>query len=302
MPDVKSTSGPSRLTEAPGKEPVDPFRKAESLSRCELYWLPASLPAKEQQRKWALQFLSELVKRLAAGGRLQTELFVEAEAIYPDRQEQFIQTALDFNPVMGFSRVPGAPLPSIPKTEDTEAIRRQEKPFELKPFLRGICYWFLRKNPQKQLELFWGWGGMTMLLVKPDPAAQAPPLVVPAGVQKHPAYQSMAQQYDIPGMLSMAASAQSEFLKKSKTYFGKGWEDRLEYRGLLYVLPRWCSQDFFHLPEEEVKHLFEICDLFVTESPADKGVLLASSKPIRPIIHEVVTSLREAGHVFPDRT
>jgi len=241
------------------------------------------------------------MKRLAPQGELKMELFVESDAIYPDRHEQFIQTALDFNPVMGFSRTPGAPLPSIPKNEDIEAIRRLEKPFVLKPFLKGICYWFLFKHIQRQLDLFWGFGGATILFVKPDPAAQTPATGIPAGVKKHPAYQAMAQQHDVQGLLDTAFSAQSGFLKKSKEAFGKGWEQRLEYRGLLYVLPRWRSRDFFDLPEEEVKQLFEVCDLFVTESPPDQGVLLASSRPIRSVIHQAVASLVEAGLVFPDQ-
>src|SRR5258708_4255914 len=254
MANSKFPPGSSRLTEASGNEPVEPFRWAESLTRCELYWLPASLPAREEQRKWTIQFLSELVKGLAPKGELKTELFIESEAIYPDRHDEFIQTSLDFNPVMGFSRTPGAPLTSIPRVDDIEAVRTHQRPFELKPFLRGVCYWFMGKQSQKQLELFWGLGGITMLLVKPDPAAQAPPLVIPAGVKKHAAYQSMSQDHDIQGKLDMAYSAQSGFLKKTKEYFGKGWEERLEYRGLLYIVPRWSSRDFFNLPEEEVQH------------------------------------------------
>jgi len=300
MPDSTLPPRWSRLSPISGKEPVEPFRPADSLTPCELYWLPSSFPATDGQRRWTLRFLSLLTNRLAPDGEMVRELFIEKDALYPDRQDVFIQTALDFNPVIGFSRKPDAPLPSIPRTEDIEAIRRQEKPFTLKPFLRGICYWFLHKDPQRQLELFWGFGGMTMLLVKPDPAAKAPTIEIPPGILKHPAFKSALEQVDLKNMLNAASSVQSGFLKKSKEYFGRGWEQRVEYRGLLYVLPRWSSQDFFQLPEEEVKHLFEICELFVTESPVDRGVLVASAKPIRPLVHQVVTDLREAGVIFPD--
>jgi hypothetical protein len=296
MSDSKSPSQP--FSELRSEELAEPFRRAHDLKHCELYWLPASIPAKELQRNWTLSFLTELVKRLAPSGELKTELFLEAEAVYPDRQEEFTQTALDFNPVMGFSRAPGAPLSSIPKTEHIEAMRRLEKPFDLKLYLKGVCYWFLFKQVPRQLELFWGFGGMTLLLTKPDPSTAT--IEIPSGVKKHPAFQSASQQFDIQGMFAAACSIQSSFLKKSKEYFGKGWEHRLEYRGLLYVLPRWSSRDFFNLPEEDVQHLFEVCDLFVTESPADNGVLLASLKPIRAIINEVVRGLRQAGSVFPE--
>lgn len=233
---------------------------------------------------------------MSASGGSTVELFVEADALYPKYNDIFIQKALDFNPVMGFSRTPNAPLPSIPRTEETEAIRRQEKAFKLEEFLKGVCYWFLRKQLQPQMEIFWGCGGMTALLVKPD--GKAPALTIPAGVQKHPAYQSAAKEHDIPGMLQMAGSVQNSFLKKSKEYFGVGWEHRMEYRGLMYVLPKWSSRDFFQQTTEDVAHLFEICDLYVAESPTDRGVILASMQPLDKLIPKIVDDLRTAGCVF----
>lgn len=287
----------SRLTQ-PDSKAIEPFHQAESLSRCELYWLPASLPAKTKERTWTLLFLGELVRRLAAAEGLQAELFLESDAVYPDRRDDFIQTALDFNPVMGFSRKPDSILPSMPDENYIDAIRRQEKPFNLKDFLQGTCYWFLRNQLQKQMDLFWGFGGMTLLLVKPDPAAKAPGVVIPRGVTKHPAYQGLSQQADIASMLNAAFRTQSGFLKKSKERFGKGWEHRLEYKGVLFILPRWSTQDFFQLPEEEIGHLFEVCEVYISESPADKGVIVASAKPIQSQIQEAVGALRQAGEIF----
>jgi len=301
MADERHPQGPSRLSALTDLEPIEPFRLAESLTRCELYWLPASVPARDTERAWTLRFLAELIKRKSTEEKLRPEVFVETEAIYPDRHDLFIQTALDFNPVMGFSRTPGAPLPSVPKPEDVQPIVRQEKAFDLKPFIKGVCYWFLFKKSQKQLESFWGFGGMTLLLVKPDPAADAPVMQIPSGVKKHPAFQASFNEQETDAMLQAAASANSSFLKKTKEYFGKGWEDRLEYRGLLYVLPRWSSKEFFSLPEEEVKQLFDVCELFVTESPADQGVLVASAKPIRKLVHDAIQALREDGLEFPRR-
>jgi hypothetical protein len=289
-------SARGRLSETPDRAPVLPFRHAEDVTRFDLYWLPASLPARAQQRQWTLLFLAELVKRLSPKGELSTELFVESSAIHPDRQEQFVQTAFDFNPVMGFSRKPGAPMPSLPKNEAIDAIRNQEKPFEIGQFLEGLCYWFLKKSASEQLDLFWGFGGMTMMLVKADPVT--PPINIPAGVKKHPAFQSMLQEKELQSMLDMAQAAQSSFLKKTKEAFGKGWEDRVEYRGLQYILPRWSSRDFFDLPEDDVNALFNICEVFATESPVDQGVLLASGKPLRPVISDIVIEMSAAGEVF----
>lgn len=288
-----------RLTEPPDRLPIAPFRKAEELTVCELYWLPASVPATEGQRRWTLQFLAKFVERVASESKVKPELFVEWDAIYPDRHDAFVQTAIDSNPLIGFSRAPGGAIPSIPDNDSIEAIRKQEKPFAVKPFVKGVCYWFVKKDFQKQMDLFWGFGGMTVLLVKPDPAAKLPEVVIPPGVKKSPAFQSMTQQNEIPGMLEMAASFRSAFLKKSKEYFGKGWEERAEYRGLLYVLPKWSSQNFFALEGEEVAQLFDVCEIYIAESPLDSGVLLASGKPIRPILHEIVQELQDAGVVFP---
>jgi len=295
---MRSTDAPlrARLQEVPDLD-VTPFRKAAELTKCELYWLPASIPASAEQRRWTLLFLAELIKRLSPKGELSAELFVESSAIYPDRHEEFVQTALDFNPVMGFSRKPGGQMPSVPKNDAVEAIRKQEKPFEITQFLEGLCYWFLKKDLAKQLDVFWGLGGMTMLLVKAEPGA--PPPKIPAGVKKHPAYQSMSREHDIDAMLGMAQAAQSGFLKKTKQHFGKGWEERVEYRGLLYVLPKWSSKDFFSLPEEEIKLLFDACEVWIAESPEDKGVLLASGRPIQEIVSAITVEMKAAGEVFP---
>ena len=108
----------------------------------------------------------------------------------------------------------------------------------------------------------------------------------------------MNKQYDIKGLIDTSFSLQSPFLKKSKEHLGKGWEERLEYRGLLYVLPRWSSQDFFNLHEDEIKHLFEICDVYISESPVDQGVLVASSKPLQDKISKVIDDLKREDIVF----
>ncbi len=297
--DADAQTRRNRISPADGQEPVLPFVPAESLTRCELYWLPSTFPARQAERAWMLRFIPELIRRLSPTGELSAELFLEATALQPHLQDAFIQNALDFNPILGMSRAPGAALPTNLDMDYIEAVRTEKAKFDLNRFVSGYSYYLLRKELTKQLNLFWGHGGMTMMLVKSDPATVAPPLRIPSGVKKHPVYQEMARTQDIEGKLAMAYSLMAPFLKKSKETFGKGWEDRVEYRGLLYVLPRWSSRDYFTLPEEDVKGLFEVCEVLVTERPADGGVLLASGKPVRRIIHEVCNQLREENMIYP---
>lgn len=88
-------------------------------------------------------------------------------------------------------------------------------------------------------------------------------------------------------------------LKKSKEYFGIGWEHRLEFKGVTFVLPRWTTQDFFELPEEQIQQLSEVCDVYISESPADNGVVLASFKPIHSQIQDALQALSRSGREFP---
>ncbi len=295
-------SHPSRLSEAEGSEPIAPFSFADALTRCELYWLPSSFPARQAERDWMRRFIAELKNRLGPNGEVSAELFLEATVIHEHVHDAFIQNALDFNPIMTMSRAPGAALPTEMDMKYIEDLRNQRATFDLKRFSAGFCYYFVAKLFAKQMNAFWGFGGMTVMLVKPDPATMPPPLRIPSGVKKHPAYQQMAQEQDLEGKLAIAYGLQAPFLKKSKEYFGTGWEQRLEYRGLLCILPRWKSSDFFTLPVEEVVKLFDICDVFITESPADQGILVASGKPIRKVISEICRQMTDEQMIYPEQS
>ena len=83
--------------------------------------------------------------------------------------------AVEFRPLLGFARAPGAKIPeaTIPQADLEAFAHRERKP---KPFdyLPSYCYWFVKRSGERQRELFFGNGGMTVLFMKPDPKTQPP--------------------------------------------------------------------------------------------------------------------------------
>ena len=65
------------------------------------------------------------------------------------------------------------------------------------------------------------------------------------------------------------------FQDKSKALFGQGLEDDPQFAGLRFVIPLLESKDFFGQPPEEVGKWLDLFEVYVNESPADGGILMA---------------------------
>jgi hypothetical protein len=276
-----------------------PWVKAESLTRCHLYWLPvSSFPSRTQERAWLRAFLYSLFEHLKSE-KIMPQCFMELREINLHCQDAFIQRCLDLQPVFSFSRTLWSPMPGPPSQEEMDAVRNQEKPFVLSNYTHGQAYWIPKADPKPFLDEFLGFGGVTILFPGPDPNAVAPPVKISPGVRNSPHFKDIFALGDPEAELNKALLLKHKFLGQMKKIFGRGWEERVEYRGILFVLPRLHSSDFFSMEQEVLDGLFEVSPIYFAESPEDRGVLLAAQEALDVTIAALVAALDEKGIQFP---
>lgn len=280
-----------------GRQEIAPWQRAHELTRCFLYWMPVSgFPIPLAQRAWLLQFLARLASTASEKLGLRREFFLQYKTVIV-LLEAFQRTALEFQPLLGLGRRPGAPITPLPTPADMEELVKSGKDFDFKKNIPDFCYWFLKKRGEKQSEMFWGSGGVSMIFAQPDPATAAPPLPFsPAFRQKSRLFQKL----DVDGVWESAAALNDGFQAKSKELFGAGLENHPQYPGLPFILPILQASDFFQQSEQESSKWFQLFDIYVRESPEDGGVLLASKTDFDDALSELLVKMREDGFTYPE--
>lgn len=291
---------PKRLQPIDRNRELLPWRRAYELTRCSLYWIPVTgVPAPAGQRQWLLEFHNRLEALLGKTYGLREEIFLQFKTAM-DLMDAFHKTSRDFSPLLGLGRRPGSQIPKLPTEEelnrDLDKYVSGEKQINVKEIIADYSYWFMNKTGKRQRQEFWGFGGMTMLFLKPDPKTAPPEIYFSPQVrQSNPAFQAM----DVDAFVAGSFSLLDGFLPKSKELFGKGLEEEAQYPGLQFVLPLLETKDFFQGPEEEAKKWFDLFSVYVNESPADKGVVLASKNDIEEDLIALLRQMREDGLQYP---
>jgi hypothetical protein len=90
------------------------------------------------------------------------------------------------------------------------------------------------------------------------------------------------------------------FQEKSKSLLGVGLQDDPQFKGLRFVLPLLKASDFFSESEQEVEKWFQLFDVYVNESPPDKGILLASKLDLEDSLIDLLKTLKEEGLEYPE--
>jgi len=285
-----------RLTPVDRSDEFYPWRRAYTCTRCFLYWLPLSaFPAPADQRQWLNLFFDRFADVIVKDFGLREEMFLQFKALDPHLKDAFLKTAEEFQPIMGLSRRPAAePLPVF-TLETGQAIGRGEMKLDIKQYMAEYCYWFFKKNPRRQREVFFGYGGTTTLFLKPDPSIVAPKLVVPPMVERLPIW----KEANLEERLARTLALKDAFLSKSKQLFGADLQQEPHYRGLLYILPLLGTKDFFAQEEKEVEKWFDLFDVYINESPSDKGVVMAFKKDMEGILIDLLLRLREEKQIYP---
>jgi hypothetical protein len=285
-----------------------PWRRAEGLERCFLYWLPVnSFPMPDGQREWLMLFLDRWVALMKSQFGLRPELFLQYKTIHPHLVNPLLNNMMDFIPVMGLGRKPGAPLPEMPSTDQIQATTkkmfdalRQQQPIPMPDASRHLpdySYWFVGKAERQQRDLFFGFGGMTLTFLKPDPKTVPRPLPISSNLRKRI---PMLQLVDIDQLMSKVASLSDGFLDKSKGLFAAGLEKEPQTKGLPFILPMMDAGDFFSQPQEVIQQCFELFEVYFRESPVDKGVLLAFAAEMEPSLVALLKEMREQDLMYPE--
>jgi hypothetical protein len=222
-------------------------------------------------------------------------------AIDADVRQIFLRTASELNPIIGLSRRPMATPLAPPTMNDVEAFQKGTRKFNLDDYTSYYCYWFLSAAKTKQRELFLGNGGTTTIFVKSDENPTLPKISLPTKIRQSPIFQPLFEHFDFDDLQQTSAALTNTFLSTSKRLFGIGLEQEPQFKGVLFILPALSTEDFFAQPEEESKKWFELFDVYINESPSDKGLVLAAKTDLRRLLLEILNSMREEGLEYPER-
>jgi hypothetical protein len=293
---------PSRLTPLDRGPALLPLKRAEQLTRCALYWVPvSSFPIPSAQRAWLNSFLDRLSQTMLDAHKLRAEVFLQYKTIYPELLETFTDKSFELIPVMGFSKRPGQELPPIPTLEDLQPLIDGKEKYDFGKYVGDFCYWFLRKKQKQQRELFWGHGGMTILFLPPDPKTDVQPLRIPKCVRENPTFVELFKIFDPDQVNANAHALADGFGKKSLEMYAEEIKKNLQLKGMPFVIPLLSTRDFFSQPEEECKKWFGLFDVYVNESPLDKGVVIATKLDVEEDLIGILKQMKEEGLGYPDK-
>lgn len=288
----------SRLQEIDRSRDLLPWRRAEQMTRCYLYWLPVTaFPLRAAQRTWLLHFLNGFGEILSTKFGLRPEVFLQFKTV-PPLMDVFLNTAHAFGPFHGLTRRPGSRPPKLVDETDLDDISKGKKKFKFNDYCPDYAYWFVFKAFRKQMEAFFGHGGISAMFLKPDPATVPPKLPIPQAVRDKI---DLFKQFDVDGAVAGAFALKDPFLAKSKEMFGSDLASDARFKGLLFTMPLLATADFFSAPAEQIENCFKLFDVYINESPTDQGVLLASKYSMEDDLIALLQKMKEDGMPYPER-
>ena len=287
-----------RLTPLDRSRELLPLRRAVEMRRCCLYWVPASFPIPAGQRQWWLQFLDRLAKLADSRLGLRAETFLQVKPAAEEPLSSLVLNNMEeFLPMSGLSRRPGSTPPAPDLKKDVEDLQAGRKKYNIDDYVTDFVYWFVDKSGAKQREALFGHGAMSILFLKPDPQTKPPEIPNIRAVRENPGFQGK----DLNRMAAQAYSLKDGWLAKSRVLIGADLAEHPHYRKIPFMIPLLGSRDFFARTEEEVKKWFELFDIYLGESPGDKGIVMASSIDFEKDLLELLQEMREAGLSYPER-
>lgn len=224
------------------------------------------------------------------------------KVLHPDLMDPFLRNAPRFQPLIGLSRKPGAALPPLPDQEYAEKLQQGKIKYDHKAVQPDYCYWFLKPQTEEQTALYFGMGGLMMLFAVPPEGAKMPVPVVSRAVMEHPQFKSLLAENRLQQMTETMQKATSPFFPKTKTVFGRGLEDDLQFPGLKFIVPLLSAADFADATPAAIEEWFSVFDVLLTESPTDRGLLLASRHDVDldPILTDLVRQMRDNDAVYAE--
>jgi hypothetical protein len=315
-------------------EQILPWRLAEALRSCHLFWIPARLgDIPRGQREWLLVFFSHFAKFVQSDLELRGEIFISAQTVHENSslKDIYLNAMLSDTPLAGRCRRIQQRERALPTQKDIDDLAAGKKKYSPYDYVSENAYWFLSREDRELRERYLGYGGLSMLYRGPDvrtslPAPHVPanmPLIIPKFIRNNPSMKVLLEGFDPrnpgatplfltgnPGMKSVfstlkadklqekAELLQSSFGAKSKEIFGDGMPRDITFEGLPFLLPQLCTQDFFTSADKEIRRWFELFDIYVRESPEDEGIILACRDNLTTPIVGVIKKMRSEGYRY----
>lgn len=283
------------MVETPVKtvKPVAPWVRADALTRCFLYWTPYDFTrASSKTTAWLTRFFSEFEKAIAKEHKLEGQYFLQMKSLEDRTHYLFVKNAPELMPIAGMGIVPGVPVTPPFSMESAGPLLRSEKTFQFQDYVADYVYWMLNGDLPVCRE-FWPSGGMSMMFVPPVPNSLPPQFKIPAVARK------MVPAMDPDRFLKQALGLMNPFHRKSKELFGKPYEKELGYEGWVFFVPLLSSSHFFSLPADEIGKVLELSPVYVNESVADRGILVASKTDLSEILNEITRQVEAEGIWYP---
>jgi hypothetical protein len=311
-----------------------PWRWAESMRSCSLFWIPVNLGTIPRgQREWLLEFFTRLSSHLSETSGLQPENFIQFQVIDENKElrKAFTNAIMKESPMLGRCWLPRGKPPMEASDEEVKLLAGKKKEFRPYDYAPQQAWWFLNRDAGALRERYLGYGGFTSFFLKPEKeenAAVIPPeanmqIIIPKFLRNHPGLKVMLEDFDpqkphrIPGfvrnhpsmkqvfsifdvdkMPEQRGALMSPFRDKTKEIFGVGLPRDLEYEGILFVLPKLASQDFFAQTDAQIRRWFEVFDVYVNESLEDEGIVLACKDNLISLITSIVDGMRGEGYRY----
>jgi hypothetical protein len=275
---------------------LHPWRRSSRQCACHLYWIGVqSFPVPTAQREWMQIFFDSFVPAIRQELGVRLEVFLQMKKVYPNLMNPFLNSAQEFVPMCGLGLRPGASIPAGPTAKDIVEVVEGRKKFSFEENAPDYCYWFVAKAEKKQRALFWGEGGMTLLFLPPDPATEPPPIPFSKSVREHPSFCNI----DFEQLQATTYALRDSFREKSKALFGASIQEEPQSKGMPFILPLLQTNDFFIQSEETARNWFNMFDIYVCESPADQGIIIASKTNLDKVLCSLVEQMEANGHLYP---
>lgn len=274
-----------------------PLRRASQMETCALYWLPvAAMPPSWREKQWLMAFCDRLHQRLLRR-ELRQESFLDMKLAAPlgDVKTALHQHQMKLMPLMGLGRRLGVPIPRIPTAEDLEPIIKGKQKFVYDEHVPDYLLWLLTREERWRRELFLGYGGYTMIYLKPDPACAPPPLPDYPGVRSMEIFQKL----DVDAVWETMFLLNDQLGAKSRAVFGRGLEQDPGFENQNFVIPILKAKDFLDAQGEEIEEWFTVFDVYIRESLEDRGLLIASKEDLDEVLAAVLQGLRQNQILHP---
>ena len=314
---------------------IVPWRWAEMLRSCHLFWIPARFGDMPRgQREWLLTFYGHLSEFMQSELELRAEIFMSSRTIHENSalKDIYLNATLSDTPIAGRCRRMHLQKEATPPTQkdidDMAAGKKKYDPYDYAP---ENAYWFLSREDRELRERYTGYGGLTMLYRKPDAQSSTPPpsipanmpLIIPKFIRNEPSIKALLEEFDPrnpgktpaflknqPGMRSVfstlkadrlqekAESLQSSFGARSKEVFGDGMPRDITFEAMPFLLPQFATQDFFAATEKKIHSWFDLFDVYIRESQEDEGVVLACKDNLTSAIAGIILKMRSEGYRY----